>query len=138
MSKINNKSVDRIIDANFNRAKEGLRVCEDVCRFWLDDSSLTRSLKNCRHELTKILDIQLLEKLLASRDIERDVGRGTIRAESKRTQMSDVIYANFQRVKESVRVLEEIMKLKNSKISIRLKKLRYKVYELEKKISKAR
>ena len=43
----------RVIDANFNRAREGLRVCEDVCRFFCDHKSLTVKYKLLRHELTQ-------------------------------------------------------------------------------------
>jgi hypothetical protein len=46
----------------------------------------------------------------------------------------DIYYANSQRVKESIRVLEEFAKLRNKQVAEKLKKLRYRVYALEKKI----
>ena len=43
----------RIIDANLNRAAEGLRVLEDIARLGLNDASLSERLKTLRHELTQ-------------------------------------------------------------------------------------
>ncbi len=125
--------VDRIIDANFNRAKEGLRVCEDVSRFILDDQALTSSYKSVRHQLTDAAVLLGLKGMVSSRDVAGDVGRPTTLSESKRDNVEDIFYANTQRVKESLRVLEEFAKLKSAALAERFKLLRYKVYELEKK-----
>lgn len=46
------RKLSRIVDANFNRAKEGLRVCEDICRYGFDLKKETRQLKDIRHALT--------------------------------------------------------------------------------------
>lgn len=123
----------RIVDANFNRAKEGLRVCEDVCRFWLDDQVLTRICKKARHRLTELMKPLGLKEIIAGREIEADVGKGSTKSESQRKKTADIFYANCQRVKESLRVLEEFAKLKNVKTAAEIKKLRYEIYSLEKK-----
>jgi thiamine-phosphate pyrophosphorylase len=39
----------RLIDANLNRAREGLRVLEDLARFELDDAALSERAKQIRH-----------------------------------------------------------------------------------------
>jgi hypothetical protein len=122
----------RVVDANYNRAKEGLRVCEDVCRFVRDDKKATARFKKMRHDLTRAVTVFGLKDIVASRDIVRDVGRKTIKDESSRSSISDIFYANAQRVKESLRVLEEFAKLKDAKTASDLKKLRYTVYEIEK------
>lgn len=134
MPKRNDKKFDRIIDANFNRAKEGLRVCEDVCRFILDAKNSTRTYKTIRHQLTKIIGVLKIPELVCARNINRDVGRKSTHVEFKRNGVMDIFYANSQRVKESIRVLEEFTKLRNKRLAENLKKLRYKVYALEKKI----
>jgi len=134
--KQNDKKFDRIIDANFNRAKEGLRVCEDVCRFVLDAKSITRSYKNARHQLTDIVGSLKIASIIRSRDITRDVGRQSTAVEFKRNGVTDIFYANSQRVKESIRVLEEFTKLRNKRLAQDLKKLRYKIYALEKNVVK--
>ena len=136
MFKQNDKKFDRIIDANYNRAKEGLRVCEDVCRFVLDAKDSTRSYKSVRHRLTDIVGMLNITKAIQSRDMARDVGRRSTVAEFKRNGAIDIYYANSQRVKESVRVLEEFTKLRNKRLAEDLKKLRYKIYALEKNVLK--
>ncbi len=128
----------RMVDANFNRAKEGLRVCEDICRYAWDDKSLTRSFKDTRHHLTTTIESLGLLKIIASRDIQADVGRPTSTSESKRADLNAVFYANSQRVKESLRVLEEVAKLKDVKTAQQLKNLRYSFYVIEQKSLKKR
>jgi len=126
----------RIIDANANRAKEGLRVCEEVARFCLNSPQLTRQLKSIRHSLDDSIDKLLGSKikLLFARASEKDVGRKISKFEFKRKDLKDIFLANIQRIKESIRVLEEFSKLKNKKIALDFKGARYAIYELEKKI----
>ncbi|OGX05436.1 MAG: hypothetical protein A2Z88_05855 [Omnitrophica WOR_2 bacterium GWA2_47_8] len=133
---MNDKKVQRIIDANFNRAKEGLRVCEDICRFIYNKKDLTGGYKAIRHDLTKVMQGLGLLDIIRARDIENDVGKRTISSELKRRNISDILYANSQRVKESIRVLEEFAKLLTPRLAMRLKDLRYKLYALERKIVK--
>jgi len=128
------RSLYRILDANFNRTKEGLRVCEDLCRYIWDQRTLTRAFKDVRHELTGIVAGLDFQKALEARHIQGDVGRATSVSESKRDGIKALFVANSQRVKESLRVLEEVTKLIDSRISSRLKVLRYKVYALEQKV----
>ena len=136
MCKVDNKKVYRIIDANFNRAKEGLRVCEDICRFIIDAKKATKEFKIVRHKLTEIIGSFKILKFIDSRDIENDVGKGSMASEFQRKQISDIFYANSQRVKESIRVLEEMLKIINKRHAEQLKGLRYKIYGLEKEIIK--
>lgn len=128
----------RILDANFNRAKEGLRVCEDICRFVWDEKSLTRGFKDVRHELTAAIEALGILKVLAGRNIQGDVGRATTPSEGRRADLDAVFWANAQRVKESLRVLEEISKLLNIKAAQKIKNLRYRAYALEQKVFKRR
>ncbi len=124
----------RVVDANFNRAKEGLRVCEDVCRFFLNESAMTKKLKDLRHRLTTVMIPLGLKEIIAGRDVHGDVGRKSTKSESLRKKPADIFYANCQRVKESLRVLEEFSKLKNVKASQAIKAMRYEMYVVEKKI----
>jgi len=128
------RSLYRILDANFNRTKEGLRVCEDLCRYVWNQRTFTRAFKDLRHELTGIMAGLDIQKALEARHIQGDVGRATIVSESKRDDINALFVANSQRVKESLRVLEEVAKLIDSRISSKLKVLRYKVYALEQKV----
>jgi hypothetical protein len=134
MSHLEDLKIFRIIDANFNRAKEGLRVCEDVCRFLLDKKALTKNYKDIRHELTQVIGSLKFAKMIKARNIQKDVGKQSTPIEFKRKNVTDVFYANSQRVKESIRVLEEFSKLVNVKSTQDLKTLRYRVYAVEQKI----
>ena len=104
------KKIARIIDANLNRAREGLRVLEEIARFINDDSNLTKQVKDIRHEIISTVnefDFNYLERLNA-RDSETDVGRehkGNL--EIKRKELLDMMAANFSRVEEALRVFEE-------------------------------
>jgi len=127
--------VNRIIDANVNRLKEGLRVCEEVTRLILDSVILTRRLKTARHAVDGLCN-GLADKnaLFAARRILEDVGRASLRPELKRCSSRDIFLANMQRVKESLRVLEEFSKLRNAKTAAGFKKIRYGIYDIEKKV----
>lgn len=130
------KGLYRIIDANFNRAKEGLRVCEDVARYVWNKQSLTKSFKDLRHGLTAVAVGLKMVKMLEGRDVESDIGRPSSPSEFKRKNITAVFLANMQRVKESLRVLEEVSKLLNPKVSEGFKSLRYQAYVLEQKAIK--
>jgi thiamine-phosphate pyrophosphorylase len=134
VSKDDARKIDRVIDANFNRAKEGLRVCEDVCRFIFDAGALTRRYKMVRHRLTGTMTALKILEVVRSREIMEDVGRKSAPIEFERKDATDIFYANSQRVKESVRVLEEFAKLRDKKLAEQLKQLRYQIYALEKDV----
>jgi thiamine-phosphate pyrophosphorylase len=128
----------RVIDANINRAKEGLRVCEEITRFILDSKTLTSDLKKIRHEIDPLAAaFRRHPELLSQRDSLKDVGLKIYsRAELKRRDFADVFNANIQRVKESVRVLEEFSKLDDVKIALGFRKIRYDIYDFEKRVAK--
>jgi thiamine-phosphate pyrophosphorylase len=135
----------RIIDANLNRSREGLRVLEDVARFLLDDAELSRGLKALRHDLarqTKSLRIELL----SVRDAEHDVAHpsSVYREKGKRcidvtspADLLDLITANSKRVEESLRVLEELAKLPELSPMLDLtdfEQARFTLYVLEREL----
>lgn len=124
----------RIIDANLNRSREGLRVCEEITRFALEDSKLTSEFKTLRHAISRIIKKLPIsqEALLECRQIQTDVGR-KIESLIGRKNYKDLFAANIQRVKESLRVLEEFSSIFNQSFSNNFAKLRFKVYRLEKK-----
>lgn len=130
-----NKSLLRMIDANLNRAKEGLRVSEDICRFLLNAAVLARRFKKLRHDLTKTaheLDVPYTE-ILKSRDSAADVGRESFHQDKPRVSVQDLMASNLKRSQEALRVLEECSKMISLKISKKFQKLRFECYELERK-----
>ena len=128
------KVIYRVIDANINRLKEGLRVCEEITRFILDNYNLTSDFKKIRHKAEVILKyLPRNTELFKERESLGDVGRKIYINELKRRNYQDIFFANMQRAKESIRVLEEFSKLINKDIAVKFKRLRYNIYELEKK-----
>ena len=123
-----NDKVERLIDANINRLREGLRVIEDINRYIYDNGSLSSRLKNIRHLVSKAYDIDRL----TYRDIINDVSKSSTDSEMIRESIDSVIIANFSRVQESARVLEEIFKLKDLELSNLFKEIRYEIYDIEK------
>lgn len=128
------KKILRIIDANQNRALEGIRVCEEITRFILANKNLTLALKNLRHKIVRtIRDWNIANlSLLNSRNSAKDAGKASIESELKRINYKDIFFANIQRTKESVRVLEEFSKLKSPKMAQDFKDIRYRLYQIEK------
>lgn len=132
-------SVLRMIDANANRAREGLRVMEDVARFHLDDEGLCRRVKGLRHRLRVSLAESGIDNadLLLSRDTPGDVGtQVTTRSERERQGVRDIAIAACKRVGEALRVLEESVKTleRGSGEPAHLKALRYEAYEIERSL----
>ncbi len=125
----------RILDACANRAREGLRVVEDYCRFVLEDAFLSRQLKQLRHDLAAALSEFKSETLLAARDTVGDVGTAIATArEHTRLSLRDVACANWKRLQEALRSLEEFGKLHGGEFGKALEQLRYRSYTLEKAI----
>ena len=135
-------SVWRILDANLNRAREGLRVLEDFARFLVDNHDVSLKLKSMRHDLVAA-EKQLLVSAgigmadrLQFRDTEGDVGTSqTTDGEQQRSALADVIIANARRVEESLRSLEEFGKLVSAPFSAAMKSLRYSAYTMEKSLA---
>ena len=120
----------RVIDANINRLKEGVRVVEDIMRYRDNNKELSSKLKSLRHSAK----IQETTELLLHRDSINDVLRPTTKSELNRTDIKSIILANFKRAEESARVLEELFKLHNQEYSENFKYIRYELYNLEKEI----
>ncbi|MEW6034960.1 MAG: thiamine phosphate synthase [Chloroflexota bacterium] len=124
----------RIIDANLNRAGEGLRVLEDIARFSLDDAPLSQQLKDLRHQLSLLLD-PLRLRVLSSRDSGHDVGAEMRPAtDPGRQDLVALVTANARRVEESLRVLEELTRVPEMAAVDwqAFQRARFTLYELEK------
>lgn len=128
--------VYRIIDANFNRAREALRVIEEFCRFGLNSQPLSKLAKELRHELCFSITKLDSSKLLASRDTEADVGTDIqLDNQQKRSNLEDCFIAASKRLTEALRVLAEMAQTIEPAEAAKIEKLRYRFYTLEKHIS---
>jgi thiamine-phosphate pyrophosphorylase len=148
---ISEREIYRIVDANLNRAREGLRVVEELARFVFADRALQNKTKLLRHRLashfafsgrgqgksvsvaakTEHLNRESLIDL--GRDAVTDVGKDFLtRSEARRAALTDLVQSNFARIEESLRALEEFTKFYSRGLPPRLKALRFDVYTLEK------
>lgn len=130
MTKSLSPELFRVIDANLNRLKEGIRVVEDILRYKDNNKELASQLKALRHKAT----INEYELLLEQRDSINDVLKSSTKSEQNRTDLKAIIAANCKRAQESSRVLEELFKLSSIHYSENFKSIRYELYNLEKKI----
>lgn len=130
-----NQKILQIIDANLNRTREGLRVCEDIARFAITDKKIAKSLKIIRHAATSVLlrskDLPL-KRLVQARDTEKDMLKKVDFKKQKGTDVATLFMSNIERVKESLRVLEECCKIIDENASQRYRKLRFNTYDIEK------
>ncbi|HEY9827596.1 MAG TPA: thiamine phosphate synthase [Stenomitos sp.] len=123
-----NTPLYRILDANLDRAREGLRVIEEWCRFGLNRADWAGQCKGWRQQLGHW---HRPEYRLA-RDTPADVGTAlTHPYEETRTDTSAVLQANLCRIQEALRVLEEYGKVVDPQMGSACKQIRYQIYTLE-------
>ncbi|MEM9365090.1 MAG: thiamine phosphate synthase [Planctomycetota bacterium] len=122
-------AIFRILDANINRAMEGLRTIEEYTRFALDQSNLTQSLKGLRHDLGNVVDRFDAGALLQSRDTRGDVGTTiSTPSEVSRRDGVDVVAAAARRTQQALRCLEEFGKTVDASVGHQLEQMRYRAY----------
>jgi thiamine-phosphate pyrophosphorylase len=126
-------------------------VVEEIARFAFDDRLLQKTTKCFRHKLASLFAAPALagQRPLATkrpayaldremlidrgRDALGDIGKAfSAQRETKRAGLSDLIQANFARIEESIRVLEEYTKPVAGGLSPKLKSMRFEIYSLEK------
>ena len=125
------------MDANVNRAREGIRVIEETARMLFDDAVLTARIKHLRHTLIDICSSEqrLQNALVFARGSDRDVLReGETVSEKSRLNPAAVVRANAARAQEAFRSLEEYTKLSVPRISEKFKTLRFELYDIEKSL----
>jgi len=129
------RDVARIIDANFNRARETLRVMEDYARFVLDDPAGCDALKRFRHDLVSSIRRLPADDLLTARDTPGDVGTEiTTETENKRQDTKAVFVAAAKRLPEALRTIEEYGKTVDGRVASEIEALRYRAYDLEQRL----
>ncbi len=122
------QAIARILDANLNRAREGLRTIEEWCRFGLNNGTLANQCKQLRQALAQ----WHRPEFRAARNTPDDVGTGLTHPQEEHRQSTPLLLlANLCRVQEALRVLEEYGKLEDPAMGESCKQLRYEVYALE-------
>ncbi|MBI4178760.1 hypothetical protein HY522_04940 [bacterium] len=128
----------RILDANFNRALEGCRVIEDALRLGREGArGRYFRVKIFRHRLSFLRSRFGIRRLLAGRRVLQDPGafrRDVL--ERRYPSTHAMLAANLQRVKESLRVIEEVGRTvpDSGPLAGGAKRLRFQAYGLEESI----
>lgn len=118
----------RILDANLDRAREGLRIIEEWCRFGLNQVHLADDCKQLRQAIAQWHS----DDLRRARDTPGDLGTTLSHPqEETRSSIQSLLQANLCRVQEALRVLEEYGKLYHPGMGADFKQMRYRVYTLE-------
>jgi thiamine-phosphate pyrophosphorylase len=124
----------RIIDAENNRVTEGLRVLEDTARFCWEEPEITAALKSARTKVA-VLTNPFWAQMMANRDSDNDPGltiSQTLCLDFKNNP-TEMIRANFKRIQEGLRSLEEHFKaLDYYQTAKEFELLRYRLYQIEK------
>ncbi len=128
------QAVARILDANLDRAREGLRVLEEWFRFGLDSGAWASECKEMRQALAQWHG----DALRSARDTAHDQGTQLDHPEElQRRDLDHLLQANCSRVQEALRVLEEYAKLAEIRqlvppgMAQLCKQMRYRLYEIE-------
>jgi thiamine-phosphate pyrophosphorylase len=129
------RAVYRIIDANFNRAREAIRVIEDFCRFALNSTPLFERARQLRHQLSAAIGKLDAGQLISSRDALGDIGAGKpINEKLSRNNLNDCVTAGCKRLSEALRTMAEMSQIQNRSVAETIEKLRFDAYALEKDI----
>jgi thiamine-phosphate pyrophosphorylase len=129
------REIYRILDANFNRIREALRVIEDCGRFILNDPAITAMAKHFRSDLKELLADMPHCEFIISRDIAGDIGTElSSPSEPQRENVQDVATAACKRLTESLRTVEEYCKIVAPAQTTTIERMRYDAYTLEQRL----
>jgi thiamine-phosphate pyrophosphorylase len=121
-------AIERLLDANLDRAREGLRVLEDWARFALERPDLVARCKDLRQRLGRLHR----QRYKFARHTATDPAAGLAHpAQAERQDGGRVLAANAARVQEALRVLEEFGRLEDSLLASEAAAIRYALYDLE-------
>jgi len=129
------RAVYRILDANFNRAREAARVVEEYCRFALNSQLLTDRAKRLRHRLCGAIARLDAGWLIAGRDTAGDVGAARkVEGQLARGRLEDCLTAGCKRLTEALRAMAEVVQAGDAALAEELEALRFEAYAMEKDI----
>ena len=126
--------IAQLIDANLDRAREGLRVMEDWCRFGLKRRDLSIKIKDWRQQLGVHHHDIYRKARLKSIDPAMGVSHPL---QKVRATPEAVFIANSSRVQEALRVIEEFTRITDPRLCEIAANIRYETYEIEVKVLSA-
>lgn len=125
---VEQRAIERLLDANLDRAREGLRVIEDWCRFGLARTDLVSRTKDFRQRLGRCHQASFKLARHTATDPAAGMAHG---AQAERQGAAAVVAANCGRVQEALRVLEEFGRGLPGPLAGEAAAIRYGLYDLE-------
>ncbi|MCX5943013.1 MAG: thiamine phosphate synthase [Cyanobacteria bacterium] len=125
---VEQRAIERLLDANLDRAREGLRVIEDWCRFGLARPDLVSRTKDFRQRLGRCHQARYKLARHTATDSAAGMAHG---AQAERQGAAAVVAANCGRVQEALRVLEEFGRGLSGALAGEAAAIRYGLYDLE-------
>lgn len=125
---VEQRAIERLLDANLDRAREGLRVIEDWCRFGLARPDLVSRTKDFRQRLGRCHQASFKLARHTATDPAAGMAHG---AQAERQGAAAVVAANCGRVQEALRVLEEFGRGLPGPLAGEAAAIRYGLYDLE-------
>ena len=122
------RAIERLLDANLDRAREGLRVIEDWCRFGLERPDLVSRTKDFRQRLGRCHQASFKLARHTATDPAAGMAHG---AQAERQGAAAGVAANCGRVQEALRVLEEFGRGLPGPLAGEAAAIRYGLYDLE-------
>ncbi|MEX1315493.1 MAG: thiamine phosphate synthase [Synechococcaceae cyanobacterium] len=126
--------MQRLLDANLDRAREGLRVLEDWARFGLERADLVARTKDLRQRLGGLHHQSYKQARHTASDTAAGLGHP---AQAQRLRPAQVVAANAARVQEALRVLEEFGRPVDPQLAAEAAAIRYRLYDLELELLRA-
>lgn len=118
----------KILDANLDRVREGLRVIEEWLRFGEANLHQAALCKAMRQEISSFHS----EAMHQARNTPGDPLTAVDHpGEVERLDVGDLLRVNFARIQEGLRVIEEYAKLIDIQLAKAAKQWRYQIYTLE-------
>jgi len=124
----------RVLDVNLNRLDESLKLIEDITRFHLENRILLSQIRSIRKDFLKFKRLLPMKKIISARQSSHDLGRKARFDSISKKNTDAVILSNLSRAKESARIIEEMLKNLDVRLSSKTKEIRFQIYDFEKNI----
>ena len=136
ISNMQQSAAYRIIDANFNRAREAIRVLWKIFAGFISiPQTLSGRCKKMRHDLSASVAMLDNEQLIANRDTISDVGTSIkVEGQLTRSDLKDCATAAAKRLTEALRTHCRNCTNIEPSCAAAVESLRYQAYTLEKDI----
>jgi thiamine-phosphate pyrophosphorylase len=124
----------RILDANLNRAREGVRTAEEYARLYVQDATTAAALKSLRRDVQALAASLDSLPLLKHRDVEHDPGTRPQADDVTRASPADVAVAGIKRAQEALRAIEEYAQIAHPPAAPLAAAARYHAYSAEQQL----